>query len=76
MGAFSTFERADALRQRVAAEGIEARIVKIPGSDLVRVRAGTFDSAEGVGAILRRLQDLGFTAALARDAHLEERVVR
>jgi cell division septation protein DedD len=76
LGAFSTFERAEALRRRVVAGGIDARIVTIPGSDLVRVRAGRFDSAEGVDAILRRLQDLGVAGALARDAHLEQRVVR
>lgn len=69
--------RARTLLSRVADAGVEGgRLVTVPGSELVRVRVGVFDSAEGAGAILKRLQDLGFTAALARDAHREERVSR
>lgn len=74
LGAFSSLERAEGLLRRVSDAGFDARLVRVPGSDLVRVRVGTFDSAEGAGAILRRLQDLGFQGALARDAHREERV--
>lgn len=76
LGAFSSRDRAEAHRRRIEAAGFDARLVMVPGSSLVRVRVGRFDSAAGADAILKRLQDLGFTAALARDAHLEERVVR
>lgn len=74
LGAFSSQGRAEALLERVAAAGFEARLVRVPGSDLVRVRVGTFDSAEGAGEILGRLQELGFPATVARDAHREERI--
>lgn len=76
LGAFSSQDRAESLLRRAADEGFEARLAKVPGSDLVRVRVGRFDSQEGADPILRRLLDLGFTAALARDAHREERVGR
>lgn len=76
LGAFSSEERAEALRRRAADAGFEARLVTIPGSALVRVRVGVFDAQEGAEAILSRLTDLGFTAALARDAHREEQVGR
>lgn len=74
LGAFSSQDRAEVLLARVDAAGFEGRLVRVPGSDLVRVRVGRFDSAEGAGAILERLQGLGFTAAIARDADREERV--
>lgn len=74
LGAFSSQERAQVLLERVSAAGFEARLVLVPGSDLVRVRVGTFDSPEGAGEILGRLQGLGFPATVARDAHREERV--
>jgi len=73
LGAFSSEGRAEALRQRVADAGFEARLVTVPGSSLIRVRVGVFDAQEGARVILERLRELGFTAALARDAHREER---
>ncbi|MDP2955893.1 MAG: SPOR domain-containing protein, partial [Longimicrobiales bacterium] len=76
LGAFSTVGRAETLLARLAEAGLQGRLVRVPGSDLIRVRVGTFDSAEAVNAILWQLRDVGFTAVLARDAHLEEPVVR
>jgi hypothetical protein len=76
LGAFSSVERAEALRRRAADAGFEARLVTVQGSPLVRVRVGIFDEQAGADAILKRLQDRGFTAALARDAQSEERAVR
>lgn len=76
LGAFSSYERAEALRVRAVDAGFEARLATVPGSALVRVRVGVFDEQEGAEAILRRLLDRGFTAALARDAQSEERAVR
>lgn len=74
LGAFSSRSRAESLLARVADAGVEGRLATVPGSDLIRVRVGVFDSAEGADAILKRLRDLGLTAALARDAHREQRV--
>ena len=76
LGAFSSHERAEALRLRAADAGFAARLVTVPGSSLIRVRVGVFDEQAGAEAILRRLLDRGFTAALARDAQREERAVR
>lgn len=75
-GAFSTVDRAQTLLERLGAEGIEARLVRVPGSDLIRVRVGVFDSLDAANAVLWRLRDRGFTATVARDADREERVVR
>jgi cell division protein FtsN len=69
-------ERAAALLARLGEEGIEARLARVPGSDLVRVRVGRFDSLDAANAVLWQLRDRGFTAAVARDANREERVVR
>ena len=76
LGAFSTLERAEALLRRVSDAGFEGRLVTVPGSDLIRVRVGTFDSADGANEVLWRLRDQDFTAQLARDAQREERVIR
>jgi cell division septation protein DedD len=76
LGAFSTLERAEALLRRVSDAGFEGRLVTVPGSELIRVRVGTFDSADGANQVLWRLRDQDFTAQLARDAQREERVIR
>lgn len=76
LGAFSTVARAQALLAQLSDAGFEARLARVPGSDLVRVRVGRFDAVEGAEAILWRIRDRGFTATVARDAHREEPVVR
>jgi len=73
LGAFSDRERAVALRDRAVEAGLQARIAIVPGSPLVRVRVGRFDSADAASDMLRRVRDEGFTATLVRDAQLEER---
>jgi cell division protein FtsN len=76
LGAFANRSRAQALRRRAADAGFDARLVLIPGSDLVRVRVGSFDEEQEATTILQQLRDRGFTAAVAKDAHLEESVGR
>jgi cell division septation protein DedD len=76
LGAFSTVGRAGALLAEVTRAGFEGRLVRVQGSDLVRVRVGTFDSAEGAETILEQLRDRGFPGTVSRDAHREERVAR
>ena len=73
LGAFSERERAVALCDRALEAGLQARLATVPGSPLVRVRVGRFDSAEEAGDILRRVREQGFTATLVKDAHLEGR---
>lgn len=76
LGAFASRSRAEALLRRAGDAGFDARLVLVPGSELIRVRVGLFGAQEQASAILKRLTDLGFTAALVRDAHLEEGVGR
>lgn len=71
VGAFSRLDGARTLAARVEGEGLTARLVRIPGSELVRVRVGRFrdaEEAEGMQATLRRL---GFETALVSNAHHE-----
>jgi SPOR domain len=76
LGAFSSDDRALSLQRRAVEAGFAARLVRIPGSELVRVRIGRFDSAAAAGDLLNRLKGLGFTAALVPDANREERIKR
>jgi len=71
LGAFAQRDRAEALRIKAADAGFEARLATVPGSDLVRVRVGRFDSGEDARAILDRVRDRGFAAMLVRDAGRE-----
>ncbi len=72
LGAFSSRERADALRVRAAEAGLEARVVRVRGSGLYHVRVGRFASSEEATAFFRQVRSLGFTAAVVRDADREE----
>lgn len=74
LGAFAQEARARALRDRMAAQGYEVRLVRVEGSDLVRVRLGRFGTLEAAEELLDTVQARGVTAALVRDAHREETV--
>ncbi len=76
LGAFSSEERAWALYQRAVAAGLDARVVRVAGSDLIRVRIGLFSSLNEAEATSRRVQDLGFETAVVEDLDREERIVR
>ena len=76
LGAFSSEERAWALYQRAVAAGLDARVVRVAGSDLIRVRIGLFPSLNEAEATSRRVQDLGFETAVVEDLDREERIVR
>lgn len=74
LGAFAQERRARALRDRMAAEGWDVRLVLVEGSDLVRVRLGRFETLAEAEELLETVQARGLTAALVRDAHREETV--
>lgn len=74
LGAFGDVSRARALASRARKAGLDVRIVRVPGSGLVRVRTGRFDSAQSAQDLLKRVERLGFPAALVRSADHEERV--
>jgi len=73
LGAFADRGRAEALRRRAAEVGLDVRLATLAGSDLVRVRVGRFDSSEEAHATMERVQGLGFSAAVVRDANREDR---
>jgi hypothetical protein len=49
-------------------------VVRVPGSDLVRVRIGRFTQREEAEDLARELRDLGFETTVISDAQLEEGV--
>ncbi len=72
LGAFSGTSRAQTLATRAREAGLRVRVVRVEGSRLVRVRVGRFTSPEPANELLKRVKDLGFQAALVRDADQEE----
>jgi hypothetical protein len=72
LGAFSSEERARNVQSRARDAGFEARLIRVPGSRLIRVRVGRFDSAPAAAEISKRLDKLGFTSAVVSDAEQEE----
>jgi len=76
LGAFADQERARSLYQRANAAGLEARMVRVEGTELIHVRVGRFDSAGPASELLRRVGGMGFISALVRDANTEERIRR
>lgn len=71
LGAFSTVERARDLAARAEAAGFETRLVRIPGSDLVRLRVGKYEDAAGAEAAYDRVVAAGFDAAVVQDVSSE-----
>lgn len=73
LGAFSTGERARVFLRRARERGVEdLRLVRVRGSDLVRVRAGHFDRPEAAAALRERLRGLGLETAIVENADEEE----
>jgi cell division septation protein DedD len=70
-GAFRDPSGAQALAAQLRNAGFEPRIVRIPGSGLVRVRVGRFSNAAEAEALGARLRAAGFPALVVRDAARE-----
>lgn len=71
LGAFQGEEGARRLIEDTAAAGIEVRLVRTPGSDLVRVRTGRFATREELTPVLERIRGLGFDGFLVADGASE-----
>lgn len=67
-GAFRYQRSADALVARLREAGQQPRIVRVPGSDLLRVRVGRFATPDEARALVTALENAGFEAILVRDA--------
>jgi hypothetical protein len=76
LGAFSVREGAESVLRAVRNAGFSGRIVRLGGDGLYRVRVGRFGSSTEAAETLDRLQELGFAAALVRDARLERPIGR
>ncbi len=72
LGAFSTPDRARTLLQRATDAGLDPRLVRIPGSGLVRVRVGRFTSQDAADGRVAEIRAQGFDALLVSDADQEE----
>ncbi len=71
-GAFRSLERARRLERRLRAAGFEPRLVRVPGSPLVRVRVGRFPTRAAATEVLAALRAAGFEATVVMDAAKEE----
>ncbi len=70
-GAFRQASGAEALAERLGKAGYDARIIRVPGSGLLRVRTGRFPDSAAAQALSRRLQAAGFPAVVVGDADKE-----
>ncbi|MBI4519214.1 MAG: SPOR domain-containing protein [Gemmatimonadetes bacterium] len=74
LGAFSSETRARNLATASRRGGFESRVVRVPGSRLIRVRVGRFSTQEAAAAVRARAVAGGFAAAVVNDATVEQPV--
>ncbi len=72
VGAFESEERARNLLASVRASGFRARIVRVQGSPLLRVRIGDFLDRTGAVELMDRVRGRGHEATIAADVAQEE----
>ncbi len=70
-GAFRYQRSVDALVARLEEAGYQPRVVRVPGSSLIRVRVGRFTALEPARAVTAELKRRGFDAVVVRDADRE-----
>ncbi len=74
LGAFSSEERADGLARALARAGFEARVVRVEGNSLVRVRIGRFAERSEATNLMAEMVGLGYDAAVVSDVVKEEQI--
>lgn len=72
-GAFRYQRSADDLVERLREAGHQPRIVRVPDSQLLRVRIGRFATSEAAERLVAQLHAEGFEAVLVSDADRESR---
>ena len=72
VGAFESEARARALMAAVTASGFRARMVRVAGNTLVRVRIGAFLDQTGAFELMARVRRRGHDATIAVDVREEE----
>ena len=73
-GAFRARAGADALIARLRRAGLQPRLVRVPGSELMRVRVGAFAAPSEAATLRDRLRAEGFDAVVVDDAARESAV--
>jgi cell division septation protein DedD len=71
LGAFGDPSRARDVQERAVAAGLDARIVRVEGSDLLHVRLGSFTERPPAQEILDRITRLEIEGAVVRDPRPE-----
>ena len=71
-GAFRYESSAEALMARLQEAGHSPRLVRMPGSELLRVRVGRFRTVEEARRLEAEIRDDGFDAVLVSDADEEQ----
>lgn len=71
LGAFSRLEGARAVAARAERAGLQVRLVRTPGSDLIRVRVGRYRDAASTSTDLERARRAGLEAIVVEDADQE-----
>ncbi len=74
LGAFRNLDGARSLVADLATAGYEARLARVPGSDLIRVRVGFFRTREEARDLRQELQGRGWDSTVVTNAHEEEGV--
>lgn len=72
VGAFSSGDAADRFAAELRDKGFDARVVLLPGSDLVRVRSGRYAAAADAAREADLLRIAGFDGFVVDDTHLEQ----
>lgn len=72
LGAFAEPERAAALYESTREQGVDARLVRVQGSQFVHIRVGRFAQRSAAVELLDELTARGINAALVRDDRPEE----
>lgn len=70
-GAFRYRAGADRLVEQLREAGYSPRLVRLPGSDLLRVRVGRFEGSGEAAELVTRLRGRGFEAVVVGDAAQE-----
>jgi hypothetical protein len=71
LGAFSSASGAREVAERARSAGFEPRLVRTPGTELVRVRLGSFPDEAGARGLLQQIRARGLEATVVGDADRE-----
>lgn len=71
LGAFTSASGAREVAERARSAGLQPRLVRTPGTELVRVRLGSFPDEAGARGLLQEIRARGLEATVVSDADRE-----